>query len=106
MDASDAKTELLINHFTHSLQQLVNHYADGGNYDGLQDIIHLVSTLVNDAAARVPHSKSLKQKNQYEELGGYCCGGSTSYREPIIINEEDLLKIMDQVGSKSPHRRR
>jgi hypothetical protein len=52
MDAETAKSELILNHFMHSLQQLCSHFTEANDFEALVDIRRLVDAAVDDALLR------------------------------------------------------
>ncbi len=60
MDATNAKTEILNNHFQHSLQQLVSHYAEAGDSEALMDIRRAAEASVDAAIARIGAGRRLE----------------------------------------------
>jgi hypothetical protein len=52
MDSETAKAELILNHFTHSLQRLCGHFTAAGDFEALMDIRRLVDAAVDDALIR------------------------------------------------------
>jgi hypothetical protein len=52
MNAESVKTELLMSHFRHALDQLSGHYAELGDIDALADVRRVVEAAVDDARVR------------------------------------------------------
>lgn len=52
MTADQAKSELILNHFTHSLQRLCGHFTKANDFEALVDIRRMVDAAVDDALIR------------------------------------------------------
>ena len=57
----NAKTEILKNPFWHALDQLVSHYAQGGDTEGLLDIRRVAEAAVDAVLARIKPCRRVGQ---------------------------------------------
>jgi hypothetical protein len=69
MNADRAKTELLMSHFRHVLDQLCGHCAEVGDMDGLQDIQRTAEAAVDVALARIKPAMRLQQVVEWDDGG-------------------------------------
>lgn len=62
MDTMTAKTELVVSHYLHALNQVCDHFRDLGDVDGLMDIRRAAEATVDTALQRVRPVHRLEQE--------------------------------------------
>lgn len=62
MNATEAKTELIVSHYLHALNQACDHFRDLGDVDGLQDIRRTADSAVDVALQQVRPARRLEQQ--------------------------------------------